>query len=180
MPARREGLSGADLRRISISEYGMWLQSRTNKHHRPFQHDTVLACTETARVLDRWMSEQDIDGDFTACDTPLPNRFFADYITSHGQGGTNTRQRNLRHLFTWLEEAHGHPTPTPTSCTATPPSKPGHPHRRISTKPTAAAEPSPPRTQAAAAWRPEMTSCLIALAGWRRFSVTSLCSKSPL
>jgi integrase/recombinase XerD len=111
MPARREGLSGADLRRVLISEYGRWLQSRTNKHHRPFQQDTVLAYTETARALDRWMSEQDIDGDFTACDTPLLNRFFAAYIASHGQGGTNTRQRNLRHLFTWLEEAYGHPHP---------------------------------------------------------------------
>ncbi|HEY1914624.1 MAG TPA: hypothetical protein VGH27_03520 [Streptosporangiaceae bacterium] len=110
-PRPREGLSGIDLRRMMISEYGMWLQGRTNKHHRPFQPDTVLAYTETARVLDRWLSQQGIDGDFTACDTPLLNRFFTDYIASHGQGGTNTRQRNLRHLFTWLEEAYGHPHP---------------------------------------------------------------------
>ena len=32
--------------------------------------------------------------------TPLLNRFFTDDITAHGQGGTTTRQRNLRHLFT--------------------------------------------------------------------------------
>ena len=57
------------------------------------------------------MSEQDIDGDFTACDTGALNRFFAHYLASHGQGGTNTRQRNLRHLFTWLEETYGHPHP---------------------------------------------------------------------
>jgi hypothetical protein len=38
---RRQGLSGAALRRLMISEYGVWLQSRTNKHHRPFQQDTV-------------------------------------------------------------------------------------------------------------------------------------------
>jgi hypothetical protein len=60
-----------------ISEYGMWLTARTNKHHQPFQQDTTLADTETARVLDRWMTQQGIDGDFTACVTVLLNRFFA-------------------------------------------------------------------------------------------------------
>jgi hypothetical protein len=32
----------------------------------PFQRDTVFACTETARTLDRRLSQQDIDGDFTS------------------------------------------------------------------------------------------------------------------
>jgi hypothetical protein len=40
------------------------------------------------------MSRQDIEGDFMACDAAVLNRFFADYLASHGQGGTNTRQRN--------------------------------------------------------------------------------------
>jgi hypothetical protein len=31
------------------------------------------------------------------------NRFFRDYNATHTLGGTNTKQRNLRHLFTWLE-----------------------------------------------------------------------------
>ena len=57
------------------------------------------------------MSELDIDGDFTACDIGVLNRFFAHYPASHGQGGTNTWQRNLRHLFSWLEETCGHPHP---------------------------------------------------------------------
>ena len=57
-----------------------------------------------------------IDADFTACDTALLNRFFAAYFAGHGQGGTNTRQRNLRHLFTWLEQAYGHPHPLLPAC----------------------------------------------------------------
>ncbi len=52
-----------------------------------------------------------IDDDFTACDTAVLNSFFADYRKSHTQGGTNTLQRNLAHLFTWLEEADDHPHP---------------------------------------------------------------------
>jgi len=55
------------------------------------------------------MTEMEIEEDFTACDTAALNRFFADYLSSHGQ--TGTKQRNLRHLFTWLEAAYGHPHP---------------------------------------------------------------------
>jgi len=99
------------LRRMQISEFSGWLRTRTNKHHRPFQADTIAAYADAARALDAWMREQDIDADFTACDTGTLNRFFAAYLASHGQGGTNTRQRNLRHLFTWLEESYGHPHP---------------------------------------------------------------------
>ena len=96
---------------MQISEFTVWLRSRTNKHHRPFQADTIAACADAARALSEWMSELDIDGDFTACDAGVLNRFFAHYLASHGQGGTNTRQRNLRHLFTWLEDAYGHRHP---------------------------------------------------------------------
>jgi hypothetical protein len=100
---RREAVPAPDLRRMQISEFTAWLRSRTNKHHRPFQADTIAAYADAARALHEWMNGQDIDGDFTACDTAMLNRFFADYLASHGQGGTNTRQRNLRHLLTWLD-----------------------------------------------------------------------------
>jgi hypothetical protein len=39
------------------------------------------------------------------------NRFFRCYLASHSQGGTNTKQRNLRHLFSWLAIEYGHPHP---------------------------------------------------------------------
>ena len=42
---------------------------------------------------------------------PVLNRFFRGYLASHSQGGTNTKQRNLRHLFTWLAIEYGHPHP---------------------------------------------------------------------
>jgi hypothetical protein len=45
------------------------------------------------------MAADDIDGDFTACSVDVLNRFFAVYRNTHSQGGTNTRQRNLHHLF---------------------------------------------------------------------------------
>jgi site-specific recombinase XerD len=96
---------------MMISEFCDWLRSRTNKKKLPFAEETVTAYKVAARALDAWMTEKDIEEDFTACDTATLNRFFADYLAAHGQTGTNTKQRNLRHLFTWLEGAYGHPHP---------------------------------------------------------------------
>ena len=107
----REAVSAPQLRRMQISELTTWLRSRTSKHHRPFQADTIAAYADAARALSEWMIGHDVDGDFTACDAEVLNRFFADYLAGHGQGGTNTRQRNQRHLFTWLEETNGHAHP---------------------------------------------------------------------
>jgi site-specific recombinase XerD len=107
----RDPVPPPELRRIQISEFAAWLRTRTNRNKRPFQDATVTAYTDAARSLDRWMTGEDLDGDFTACDTGLLNRFFTSWVTAHGQTGLNTRQRNLRHLFTWLEEAYGHPHP---------------------------------------------------------------------
>jgi integrase len=104
-------MTGEQLRAMMISEFGQWLRSRTNKEKRPFQEETITAYQVAARALDAWMTSAGLDGDFTACDTGVLNRFFRDYRAAHGQGGTNTKQRNLRHLFTWLEDQYGHPHP---------------------------------------------------------------------
>jgi integrase/recombinase XerD len=96
---------------MMISGFEQWLRSRTNKQKRAFHEDTILAYAKAARALDTWMTDHDVDGDFTACDTALLNRFFRDYHDAHTRGGTNTKQRNLRHLFTWLEADYDHPHP---------------------------------------------------------------------
>jgi site-specific recombinase XerD len=94
-----------------ISEFCSWLRSRTSKHKRPYQEETITAYKVAARALDAWMTTEGIEDDFTGCDTAVLNRFFRDYEGSHGQSGTNTKQRNLRHLFTWLETEYDHPHP---------------------------------------------------------------------
>ncbi|MGD0559361.1 MAG: hypothetical protein ABSA93_30865, partial [Streptosporangiaceae bacterium] len=100
MPLPGPADSGPALRKMMISEFCDWLRSRTNKKKLPFAEETVTAYKVAARALDAWMTEKDIEEDFTACDTATLNRFFADYLAAHGQTGTNTKQRNL---FTWLE-----------------------------------------------------------------------------
>jgi integrase/recombinase XerD len=108
---RGREITAQELRQMAISEFTQWLRSRTNKHKRSFQEDTIAGYAETASTLSRWMTGQGIDEDFTACDDAMLNRFFADYRKTHTQGGTNTRQRNLHHLFTWLQKAYDHPDP---------------------------------------------------------------------
>lgn len=117
---RRESVPAPDLRRMEISEFTAWLRSRTNKHHRPFQADTIAAYADAARALHEWTNGHDIDGDFTACDTAMLNRFFADYLASHGQGGTNTRQRNLGTCSPGWKKPAGTRTRGPQRCTGTP------------------------------------------------------------
>jgi site-specific recombinase XerD len=114
VPARRNGreaISAADLRKMAISDFTAWLRTQLNKHHRPYQEQTIIAYRDAAQALDRWMTAEKVNDDFTACDTAMLNRFFADYFASHTQGGTNTHQRNLAHLFIWLEKTQGLPTP---------------------------------------------------------------------
>jgi integrase/recombinase XerD len=105
------GLSAPNLRKMQISQFTQWLRTQTNRNKRPFSERAIEDYAEPAGVLNRWMTEKDIDGDFTACDTALLNQFFAEYLSTHTQGGTNTRQRNLHHLFKWLAKTHGHPDP---------------------------------------------------------------------
>ena len=107
----RERLSAADLRQMTVSEFTAWLSGQTNKQDRPFQEHTIRNYADAARTLDKWMAAASIDGDFTACDTALLNRFFAEYLRAHTQGGTNTLQRNLAHLFAFLDEVYDHPNP---------------------------------------------------------------------
>lgn len=96
---------------MMISEFGEWLRTRTNSHRRPFQEETISAYRDAAVALSAWMAQAGLEADFTGCDTAVLNRFFRWYRDSHSQGGANTKQRNLRHLFTWLAAEYGHPHP---------------------------------------------------------------------
>jgi hypothetical protein len=94
-------MTGEQLRAMQISEFCQWLRSRTNQEKRPYQEETITAYQVAARALDAWMTVAGMDGDFTACDAGVLNRFFRDYHAGHRQNGTNTKQR----------KGHGRMTP---------------------------------------------------------------------
>ena len=107
----RAGRSPQEMRQMMVSEFGEWLRTQTNRHGRPFQPETISAYRDAAVALSAWMTSAGLEADFAGCDTAVLNRFFRWYRDSHSQGGVNTKQRNLRHLFTWLSAEYGHPHP---------------------------------------------------------------------
>jgi hypothetical protein len=76
--------SPEELRQLMISEFGQWLRSRTNKHKRPFQEDTISAYRDAVVALSGWMTREGIQADFTGHAARVRQ------IT--GQGGYTTRQ----------------------------------------------------------------------------------------
>lgn len=67
-------VTAQQLRWMQISEFSAWLRTQTNRDKRPFQEETIRGYAETARALDLWMAEEEIDGDFTACSVEVLNR----------------------------------------------------------------------------------------------------------
>jgi hypothetical protein len=85
---RRDGcMSPEQLRAMMISEFEQWLRSRTNQEKRPFHEETVVVYAKAARALGAWMTSAGLDGDFTACDTGVLDRFFRDYNAAHTHPG---------------------------------------------------------------------------------------------
>lgn len=108
----RGTLSPEELRQLMLDEFSAWLETQVSpKTKRPYQAHTIDNYVWAGGVLGEWMTAQKIDGDFTECDAATLNRFFADYFKSHTQGGTNTLQRNMAHLFDWLQRVYGNPNP---------------------------------------------------------------------
>ena len=98
-------------REATLAEFQGYLRTVNNRDGRPFEEKTITAYSDPAKSLDRWMTANGIDGDFTVVDTAMLNRYFREYYLEHGQGGTHTQQRNLIQLFNFLERERGAATP---------------------------------------------------------------------
>ncbi|GAA0431218.1 tyrosine-type recombinase/integrase [Streptomyces luteireticuli] len=106
----------------ALDEYELHLRTTNNKHGRPFQEKTITAYKKPVLALNKWMTAEGMEGDFTACDTATLNVFFRWYYDTHDvpkspdgrggyTGGTNTLQRNMRGFFKWMAEEYDHPDP---------------------------------------------------------------------
>jgi hypothetical protein len=89
-PAVRHVLSE---REETVAEFTDYLRTITNRDGRPYEDTTIDAYIYPVKNLDRWMTASGIDGDFTAADTAMLNRYFREYYQQRGQGGTHTLQR---------------------------------------------------------------------------------------
>lgn len=99
-------------RELQLSHYADWLHVATSRNGRPFTPGTIKGYMRAARLLARWLDEQEIGGDLTAaCDPEVLNRFLRWYLESHDVNGTAFVQRSLRTLFRWLEREEGVTSP---------------------------------------------------------------------
>ncbi|WP_251015178.1 site-specific integrase [Streptomyces sp. ISL-99] len=117
-PARSKTAAAVAQRESMIEEFADVLRAKTNRNGRPYAPRTIGAYRDAAIALHHWMTKERIYDGFTGCDVDTLNRFFRWYQRTHDRkqhesftGGTNTKQRNLRHLFTWLAEEYDHPHP---------------------------------------------------------------------
>lgn len=117
-PSRSKTAAAVARREAMIEEFADVLRAKTNRNGRPYAPRTIGAYKDAAIALHHWMTKERINDDFTACDVETLNRFFRWYQRTHDRkqhesftGGTNTKQRNLRHLFTWLAEEYDQPHP---------------------------------------------------------------------
>jgi hypothetical protein len=73
---------------------------------RAFHEQTIAHYAEAARVLDERMAARSVDGDFTACDVPLLNAFFADYHAEHSQAARTTSSATCTTCSSGSPRAH--------------------------------------------------------------------------
>ncbi len=71
VPPPRASYTPREMRQMMISEFSDWLRTQTNKQHRLFQAETILAYRNAAVALSAWMNEVSLEVDFTGCDTDV-------------------------------------------------------------------------------------------------------------
>lgn len=103
----------AHTRALTLADYETHLRTTVNKRGRPYAEKSVRSYVKAAKALDQWLTSVGVEqsSDFTVCGTPTLNMFFRWYHQEHGQGGTAAQQRNMRALFSWLEDEYDHAHP---------------------------------------------------------------------
>jgi integrase len=85
----------------------MDLRQGTNRRGQPFAERAIGAYRDAVISLAKYLTEVGFAGDFTAVDnTGTLNGYFAAYQRARGQGGTVTKQGNLRQFFAYLAEEY--------------------------------------------------------------------------
>jgi hypothetical protein len=67
----------------------VWLPPAHDGREPCYEKKTISVYSVPAKNLDRWLTANSIEGDFTVVGTTLLNRYFREYYLEHGQGGTH-------------------------------------------------------------------------------------------
>jgi site-specific recombinase XerD len=82
--------------------YEMYLRAVTNRRHKPYEEDTIRAYLDAVISLEAYLARTDFPGEYQELGVGEVNAYLADYRGRNGQGGTVTKQSNLRVFFAWL------------------------------------------------------------------------------
>jgi len=66
-------------REATLAEFEDYLRTVNNRDGRPYEGKTISAYAGPGKHLDKWLTAQGVDGDFTAADTALLNKYFREY-----------------------------------------------------------------------------------------------------
>lgn len=99
-------VSPADARSAQIQFFVTHLSSVPNKRGVPYAQDTIDPYRDAAASLDAYLNRIGFEGGLDDVDVDVLNGYLADYRAGHTQGGTVTKQGNLRALFKWLVDEY--------------------------------------------------------------------------
>jgi hypothetical protein len=87
---------GLPPRALQLSEFSDHLRTINSREGRPYEESTISTYMYPAKALDAWMTASGIEGDFTAVDTAVLNRYFRDYYGKRGQAALKYRSARLQ------------------------------------------------------------------------------------
>lgn len=101
-PGAPEAAEGNAEREQQRSFYEMCLRAVTNRRNKPYEEDTIRAYLDAVISLEAFLARAEFPAGYQALGVDDINAYLADYRARNGQGGTVTKQSNLRVFFAWL------------------------------------------------------------------------------
>jgi hypothetical protein len=101
----------------TLAEFQGYLRTVNNRDGRPYEEKTITAYSDPVKSLDRWMTANGIDGDFTVVDTAMLNRYFREYYLEHARAGRTPSSVTSSSCSTSWSASGGSPPRTRTGST---------------------------------------------------------------
>lgn len=92
-------------RATTLTHYRMHLETVPNRRGLPYSKETIGAYVDAVKSLNVYLTEQNFAQGFEAVDVSHLNGYLVWYRSRNDQGGTVTKQGNLRPFFAWVADS---------------------------------------------------------------------------
>ncbi len=96
----------AEKRREQLVFFEADLRSTVSKRGKPYAENSIISFLDAAKSLAWYLDEVDFQGELHEVTWRELNDYLATYRKANGQGGTVTKQGNIRTLFKWLTDTY--------------------------------------------------------------------------